>query len=154
MEMPYSRITQIKEAGTPEEANGLLMEGFTLIKVMENYTNTPERQFSNIVYVLGKQNSKGGHPATPAQSVSAGAKPAIPAVNPSILENLRWTKYANGGGEWTFYMDRDEKLLPELASARDLIERMKSGEGLTVGNYTYRIKDKFLKRFGADGAQE
>jgi hypothetical protein len=51
-------------------------------------------------------------------------------------------------------MDRDENLLPELASAHDVIERMKSGEELTVGNYTYRIKDKFLKRFQAHGAQQ
>lgn len=34
METPYSRITEIREAGTPEEANGLLGDGYTLIKVM------------------------------------------------------------------------------------------------------------------------
>ncbi len=34
METPYSRITEIREAPTPEEANALLKEGFILVKVM------------------------------------------------------------------------------------------------------------------------
>ena len=151
METPYSRITEIKEAGTPEEANGLLREGFTLIKVLEKYTNDTERQFSNIVYVLGRHNSNGGgHPA--AQNGRQNGASTVPAtaVDPSVLESRPWKKYANGSGEWTFYMDRDENLLPELVSLRDSIEQMKSGEALTVGNYTYKIKDKFLKRFPAD----
>jgi hypothetical protein len=153
METPYSRITEIREAGTPEEANDLLREGFTLIKVMEKYTNDAERQFSNIVYVLGKQKSNGGYHAPSAQREDAKPQPPTPTVNPAILEGRPWKKYANGGGEWTFYMDRDENLLPELVGIREAIERMKSGEDLTVGNYTYRIKDKFLKRYTADQAQ-
>jgi hypothetical protein len=153
METPYSRIAEIKEAGTPEQANDLLKQGFILVKVLENYTNTPERQFSNIVYVLGRQNSKGGHPTTPAPNGHANGHPAAPAINPTILESLRWTKYANGGGEWTFYMDRDENLLPELASIRDVIEKMKGGDEIVVGNHVYRIKDKFLKRFPDEGSE-
>jgi len=151
METPYSRITEIKEAATPEEANGLLKQGFTLIKVMENYTNTPERQFSNIVYVLGRPNStNGGYPSTARQDQQPNSQSTAPAIDPSVLESRPWKKYANGSGEWTFFMDRDENLLPELASAREIIEKMKSGEEFTVGNYTYRIKDRFLKRFPAD----
>ena len=50
-------------------------------------------------------------------------------------------------------MDRDGALLPELESIRQAIERLKSGEELTAGNYTYRIKDKFLKRLEGRGAQ-
>ena len=50
METPYSRITEIKEAMTQEGANDLLKQGFILVKVMERYTNDPERQTSNIVY--------------------------------------------------------------------------------------------------------
>ena len=148
--MPYSRITEIEEAGTPEEANGLLREGFTLIKVMEKYTNDTERQFSNIVYVLGRQHSNGGYASAPAQNGPQSTQPTTPAIDPAILEKRPWKKYASGGGEWAFYMDRDENLLPELAGIRETIERMKSGEELTVGNYTYKIKDKFLKRFPAD----
>jgi hypothetical protein len=51
-------------------------------------------------------------------------------------------------------MDRDEALLPEHAGTRELIERLKKGEELTLGDYTYRIKDKFLKRFQARGTRQ
>src|SRR5580704_3747076 len=140
METPYSRITEIREAPTPETANDLLKQGFILVKVMEKYTNDTERQFSNIVYVLGKQASN-GYPSTTRQNGHQNGQPAAPAqptINPAILEGRPWKKYANGGGEWAFYMDRDENLLPELTSAREIIERMRSGEELTVGNYTYK----------------
>lgn len=150
METPYSRITEIKEAPTPEEANNLLKQGFILVKVMENYTNTPERQFSNIVYVLGRQKFNGESHNPPSQTSPSSNSQTPSTVDPTLLEKRPWKKYANGGGEWTFYMDRDENLLPELAGARDFIERLKGGEGIDVGDYTYRIKDKFLKRFRAD----
>jgi hypothetical protein len=65
-----------------------------------------------------------------------------------------WKKLSNGAGEWAFYMDRDEALLPELAGAREVIERLKSGEEISAGNYRYRIKDKFLKRFPANGGTQ
>jgi len=153
METPYSRITEIKEAGTPEEANGLLRDGYTLIKVLEKYTNDTERQFSNIVYVLGRQHkSNGGYSAASTSNEHQNGSSATPpaTVDPAVLESRPWKKYANGSGEWTFYMDRDESLLPELASIREAIDQMKSGEELTVGNYTYKIKDRFLKRFPVD----
>jgi hypothetical protein len=158
METPYSRITEIREAPTPEMANDLLKQGFILVKVMEKYTNDTERQFSNIVYVLGKQASNGGYPTTTRQNGHQNGQPATtttthPAINPAILEGRPWKKYANGGGEWAFYMDRDKNLLPELASASEIIEKMKLGEELTFGNYTYKIKDKFLKRFSADSSE-
>jgi hypothetical protein len=87
-----------------------------------------------------------GHPSS--------SKPAPATVNTTHLEELPWKEYANGGGEWAFYMDRDENLLQELAGSRELIEKLRSGEELTAGGYTYRIKDKFLKRFQARGAQQ
>ena len=154
METPYSRITEVSEAPTPEAANELLKQGYVLVKVMEKYTNDTDRQFSNIVYVLGRQRPNGESHATPEQPSPFGNHQATPSAAAALLEKRPWKKYAKGGGEWAFYMDRDENLLPELAGARDAIERMKSGEELTVGSYTYRIKDKFLKRFPADATQE
>jgi hypothetical protein len=155
METPYSRITEIKEAMTQEGANDLLKQGFILVKVMERYTNDPDKQTSSIVYVLGRQKSNGESNPTPEQNGHPSSnKPTAQSIHPAILERLPWKEYSNGGGEWAFYMDRDEKLLPELASSRELIERLKKGEELTAGGYTYRIKDKFLKRFEARGAQQ
>ena len=95
METPYSRIKEVKEvkeAPTPEAANELLKQGFILVKVLENYTNTPERQFSNIVYVLGRQGSNGGYDAPPAQSGHVNTQSEAPAINPTILENRPWKK--------------------------------------------------------------
>jgi hypothetical protein len=154
METPYSRITEIKEAATPEEANNLLRQGFILVKVMENYTNTPERQFSNIVYVLGRQKFNGESRSSPAQNGPSSNDQTPPTVDPAVLEKRPWKEYANGGGEWTFYMDREGNLLPEFKGASGFIDRLKAGEEIVVGDHAYRIKDKFLKRSPADGAQE
>jgi hypothetical protein len=155
METPYSRISEIKEASSQEGANDLLKQGFILVKVMERYTNDPEKQVSNIVYVLGRQKSNGESHAPPKQNApSSSHQPTASTIDPALLEDLTWKEYANGGGEWAFYMDRDGALLPELAGARELIEKLKSGEELTLGDHTYRIKDKFLKRFQARGAQQ
>ena len=155
METPYSRITEIKEAPTQEGANDLLKQGFILVKVMERYTNDPDKQTSSIVYVLGRQKSNGESHAAPEQKgPPSSSQTTSPAIDLALLEDRPWKEYANGGGEWAFYMDREGTLLPELAGARELIERLKKGEELTAGNYTYRIKDKFLKRFEARGAQQ
>jgi hypothetical protein len=155
METPYSRITEIKEAMTQEGANDLLKQGFILVKVMERYTNDPDNRVSNIVYVLGRQKSNGeSQPTSEQNGPPSSGQPTGQSIHPAVLERLPWKEYSNGGGEWAFYMDRDEKLLPELAGSRDLIERLRKGEELTAGGYTYRIKDKFLKRFQARGAQQ
>ena len=154
METPYSRITEIREAPTPEAANDLLKQGFVLVKVLEKYTNDTDRQFSNIVYVLGRQRSNGeSHPA-PAKNNPSNSQPTPPAVDAALLDKRPWKEYANGGGEWTFYMDREGALLPELKGAGGFIDRLKAGEEIVVGDHGYRIKDKFLKRFPADGAQQ
>jgi len=155
METPYSRITEIKEASTQEGANALLGQGFILVKVMERYSSDAEKQASNIVYVLGRQKSNGGSPAAPEPNGHPQpSQPATPTIDPAPLEKLSWKEYTNGGGEWAFYMDRDGALLPELEGVSEAIEKLKSGEELTVGTYTYRIKDKFLKRFQARGTQQ
>jgi len=155
METPYSRITEIREAPTQEGANDLLKNGFILVKVMERYSSDQEKQTSSIVYVLGRQSSNGQGPAaSEPNGHPPSGKTTKSSTDPASLEGLSWKEYANGGGEWAFYMDRDEALLPELAGTRELIERLKKGEELTVGNYTYRIKDKFLKRFQARGTKQ
>jgi len=156
METPYSRISEIKEASTQQGANDLLKEGFILVKVMERYSSDAEKQASNIVYVLGRQKSNGGSRAAPQPN---GHPPNTPpsktsTIESASLEKLPWKEYTNGAGEWAFYMDRDGALLPELEGIREAIEKLKSGEELAAGDYTYRIKDKFLKRFQARGAQQ
>jgi hypothetical protein len=155
MQTPYSRINEIREASTQEGANALLGQGFILVKVMERYSSDAEKQASNIVYVLGRQKSNGGSRSPPEQNWhTPNNPPATRTINSAPLEKLPWKEYTNGSGEWAFYMDRDGALLPELEGIGQAIEGLKSGEELTVGAYTYRIKDKFLKRFQARAAQQ
>ena len=97
------------------------------MKVMERYANDTDRQASNIVYVLGRQNPNG-----------QGTREAP-------LEGVHQMR------EWAFYMDKGRKAAPRAFGLRELVERLKKGEELTAGGYTYRIKDKFLKRFEARG---
>ena len=79
---------------------------------------------------------------------------SIEPLDAALLDKRPWKEYANGGGEWTFYMDREGTLLPELKGASGFIDRLKAGEEIVVGDHGYRIKDKFLKRFPADGTQQ
>jgi len=152
METPYSRITEIREASTQEGANDLLRQGFILVKVMERFSADSERHTSSIVYVLGRQSPNGqSHPTPERSGHSPTGKPTTSSTSTATLERLPWKKYSNGGGEWAFYMDRDEDLLPELEGAREIVARMKGGEEIVAGNHVYRIKDKFMKRFPYDG---
>ena len=157
METPYSRITEIREAPTPEAANDLLKQGFILVKVLEKYTNDTDRQFSNIVYILGRQRFNGESHAAPEKNSPSNSQPTTPApptVDSALLDKRPWKEYSNGGGQWTFYMDREGTLLHELKGDSGFIDRLKAGEEIVVGDHGYRIKDKFLKRFPADGAQK
>ena len=160
METPYSRITEIREAQTQDEANDCLNNGFVLIKAVEKRNvDALGRQDSCVIYILGKlkgrsaaqtqtqNDSPNGHDTTNSLA-------ELPTIDPAILENRPWRQYENGNGEWTFITSQDGNLLPELEPARDFIQRLLSGEDLIVGNYRYRAKDKFLKRYPANGQHE
>ncbi len=159
MESPYARITEIREATTPDETNELLKQGFVLIKAIERRSTDPiGRQESRIVYVLGKQRVDGQ--SQPAQEESRrpnGGNNANkqPNVDQTLLESRPWRQYDNGSGEWTFITDRDGSLLPDWEPAQEFIETLRAGEDIVVGGYRYRIKgnDKFLKRYPANGQQ-
>ena len=138
----------------PRKRTACSRQGFTLIKVMESYTNTPERQFSNIVYVLGRQRSNGETHSTSAQSSPPATSPhrrrSMPLSSRSARGRSTPTEEASGPSTWT----GTRTFFPSSRVPADFIERLKGGEGIDVGDYAYRIKDKFLKRFRADGAQE
>jgi len=72
---------------------------------------------------------------------------------PALPENRPLRKYDNGKGEWTFYLDRDDVLLQEVASACDFIEGLAMGDEIVVGNYSSRVRDRFLKQFTANGTR-
>ncbi len=161
MESPYARITEIKEANMPDEANELLKQGYVLIKAIERRSTDPVgRQESKIVYVLGKQRVDGQSQQPPQQNDLSNSRNSAnneePNVDQTLLESRPWRQYDNGSGEWTFITDRDGSLLHEWEPAQEFIDRLRSGEDLVVGNYLYRIRgnDKFLKRYPANGHNE
>ncbi len=157
METPYQRITELKEAGTAEEANTLLNSGFVLIKAVDKRSvDLQGRQDSCVLYILGKMKGRSATQAQPQPPNGHDAKPQPdePEVDLAMLETRPWRKYDNGSGEWTFITDQDGAMLPELEPAREFLERLKSGEDLVVGNYRYRAKDKFLKRYPVNGQRE
>lgn len=153
MDTPYARITELREAATSEEANEYLHEGFVLIKAVEKRETDPlGRQATSIVYILGKPKGIG---------VRKRAKDEPPRlmddtsqIDPAILEGRPWKSYAKGDGEWTFVANQDGSQVAELEPAKDFLERLRNGEDLVVGRYKYRLRDKFLKRYPADGHSE
>jgi len=157
METPYSRLVKIREAKTEAEANELLDSGFILIKAAEKRSPDglgKQQDGSFFVYAMGKL--KGAHPAQAQNDTQPNGHPAQPApekplVDPAVLENRLWREYDNGSGEWTFVTSQDGSPLPELEPAREFLERLRSGDDLVVGKYRYRLRDKFLKRYPADG---
>jgi hypothetical protein len=157
METPYSRLVKIREAKTEAEANELLDNGFILIKAAEKRGPDglgKQQDGSFFVYAMGKL--KGAHPGQAQNEAQPNGHPAQPTaekflVDPAVLENRPWREYDNGSGEWTFVTSQDGSPLPELEPAREFLERLRSGDDLTVGSYRYRLRDKFLKRYPADG---
>src|ERR1700720_2194153 len=86
METPYSRISEIKEAETQEEANDLLKQGFILVKVMERYISDADMQTSSIVYVLGRQKSNGQSQSPPEQDGHPpSGQPTGQSIHPAVL---------------------------------------------------------------------
>jgi len=159
VETPYARITEIREAQTTEEANDCLSNGFVLIKAVEKRDiDSLGRQASSIIYVLGKLKGRNPTQLQPQNQSPNGHDTTsplaeTPTLDPSILENRPWRQYENGSGEWTFITSQDGNLLPELEPATEFIQRLLSGEELTLGNYRYRAKDKFLKRYPLGNGQ-
>ena len=156
METPYARISEIREAQTSDEANECLGSGFVLIKAVEKRdTDALGRQASSIVYILGKLKGNGnGHTTTPAKAEQSNEPVNImsdtPDVVPAILEGRPWKSYASGQREWTFVVNQDGSPVAELEPAKEVLDRLRSGEDLVVGGYKYRLRDKFLKRYRVD----
>ena len=82
------------------------------VPTLQKYTNDTERQFSNIVYVLGRQRFNGESHAALEKNSPSSNQPTTPPVDAALLDKRPWKEYANGGGEWTFYMDREGPYFP------------------------------------------
>jgi len=69
-----------------------------------------------------------------------------PTFDEKAINNLKWTAYPSGPGEWTFAQNRDGSAIAELVP---LLEFLKTSKGVDIGVWTYKLgkNPKFLQRF-------
>jgi hypothetical protein len=64
------------------------------------------------------------------------------------LDILQWKSFKKKEGEWTFLRDREGRLIDELQTSKDFVDRLRKENEVVIGKYRYRIsEDKFLNRY-------
>lgn len=72
------------------------------------------------------------------------------SVLEEVLDSLQWKSFKKKEGEWAFLRDREGRLIDELQSAKDFVDRVRKEDEVVVGKYRYKIsEDKFLNRYYA-----
>ncbi|MDA4113945.1 MAG: hypothetical protein OK474_07850 [Thaumarchaeota archaeon] len=82
-------------------------------------------------------------------SMEVGSVGKLSAAQQERLAALPWKDFGAGKvGQWTFVNDRNGNLTKELEPVKDVIDKLKQGEALSVGGFRYRISEngKFLNR--------
>jgi hypothetical protein len=66
------------------------------------------------------------------------------------LDSLPWKSFKKKEGEWAFLRDREGRLIDELQSEKDFVDRTRKEGQVVVGKYRYQVsEDKFLNRYYA-----
>jgi len=66
------------------------------------------------------------------------------------LDSLPWKSFKKKEGEWAFLRDREGRLVDELQSEKDFVDRARKEGQVVVGKYRYQVsEDKFLNRYYA-----
>lgn len=66
------------------------------------------------------------------------------------LDSLPWKSFKKKEGEWAFLRDREGRLIDELQSAKEFVDRVRKEGEVVVGKYRYHVsEDKFLNRYQA-----
>jgi hypothetical protein len=79
-----------------------------------------------------------------------GIKGSKTSLEAEALASRQWKNFGAGKeGEWAFATGRDGRLVKELEPAKGVIENLKKGQQLVIGDYRYKISadGKFLNRF-------
>lgn len=85
-------------------------------------------------------------PEPKSSPLSAFEKPANALEE--ILDSLQWKSFKKKEGEWAFLRDRDGRLMDELQSSKDFVDRLRKESEVVVGKYRYRVsEDRFLNRY-------
>jgi hypothetical protein len=66
------------------------------------------------------------------------------------LDSLPWKSFKKKEGEWAFLRDREGRLIDELQSEKEFVDRARKEGQVVVGKYRYQVsEDKFLNRYYA-----
>jgi hypothetical protein len=66
------------------------------------------------------------------------------------LDSLPWKSFKKKEGEWAFLRDREGRLIDELQSEKDFVDKARKEGQVVVGKYRYQVsEDKFLNRYYA-----
>jgi hypothetical protein len=70
------------------------------------------------------------------------------------LDELPWKSFKKKEGEWAFLRDREGRLVEELQSSKEFVDRLRKEGEVVVGKYRYHVsEDKFLNRYYAGGSK-
>jgi hypothetical protein len=89
-------------------------------------------------------------PAKPAARTTAPGRTKDPLEG--ALDSLPWKSFKKKEGEWAFLRDREGRLIDELQSSREFVDRLRKEGEVVVGKYRYQVsEDKFLNRYFSGG---
>jgi hypothetical protein len=88
---------------------------------------------------------------TPPQPRAPTAEPAkTKNALEKTLDSLPWKSFKKKEGEWAFLRDREGRLIDELQSEKEFVDRARKEGRVVVGKYRYEVsEDKFLNRYYA-----
>jgi hypothetical protein len=73
---------------------------------------------------------------------------APPNALEATLDSLPWKSFKKKEGEWAFLRDREGRLIDELQSAKEFVDRVRKEGEVVVGKHRYVVsEDKFLNRY-------
>jgi len=90
-------------------------------------------------------------PARVERPSQLGTRTSAPAKQKNALEGtldaLPWKSFKKKEGEWAFLRDREGRLIDELQSEKEFVDKVRKEGEVVVGKYRYQVsEDKFLNR--------
>lgn len=89
----------------------------------------------------------------PIRAPTPAASPRSRSALEKELDELQWKSFKKKEGEWAFLRDREGRLVDELQSSKEFVDRLRKEGEVVVGKYRYQVsEDKFLNRYYAGGS--
>jgi hypothetical protein len=93
-------------------------------------------------------------PEAPVRAPTAASSPRARSSLEKELDELPWKSFKKKEGEWAFLRDREGRLVDELQSSKEFVDRLRKEGEVVVGKYRYQVsEDKFLNRYYAGGSK-